>query len=330
MRFKIRNRFVVAFVTGLILVAGTAFGQTAPKGPAFDVATVKPSAPLDMAKLAQQIQAGQAPNLGPNIGPSQATFNYMSLKELIALAYHLKPFQVTGPEWLASQRFDITAKMPDGASKDDAPAMLQALLKERFALVSHMDNQEHPVLALVVGKDGPKMKKATITPTAINENTPLKTGEMTMNSADGPIRVTRSADGTAVMNMGAKGIVTQRMDPATKTLHVDSDGLTMAGFADELTRVLQMGGTSNRQVVDQTGLKGYYQASLEISLADLLNIMKSQGVDMPTGGGDISSDGDNGSSVYQSVQALGLKLVSSKAKVDQLVVDSVSKTPTEN
>ena len=325
-----RNRSLVAFVAGLMLVAGSSIAQTATTGPAFDVAVIKPSAPLDMAKLAQQVQAGQMPNLGPKIGDSQATFNYMSLKDLIALAYKLKPFQVTGPEWLGSQRFDITAKLPEGSSKKDVPEMLQALLKDRFALVSHMDRQEHPVLGLVVGKDGPKMKKATVTPQAIDESTPLKTGEMTVNSADGPIRMTRTADGGATMNMGAKGMMTQRMDVATRSLRIESDGVTMAGFADQLTQVLQMGGSSARQVVDQTGLTGFYQVSLEVSLADLMNLAKSQGVDIPADVTVALSDGDGGTSVYRSVQALGLKLQSSKAKVEQLVVDSVSKAPSGN
>ena len=325
-----RNRFFIGFMASLVLVAGTSFGQTATTGLAFDVATVKPSAALDMVKLAKQVQAGEMPNLGPKIGDSQATFNYMTLKDLIALAYKLKPFQVAGPEWMGSQRFDITAKLPEGSSKSDAPSMLQALLKDRFALVSHMDRQEHPVLALVVGKDGPKMKTATTTPAAIDESTPLKAGEMTVNSPDGPIRMTRGGDGSVVMNMGAKGTMTQRMDMTTRTLRIDSDGVTMAGFADELTQVLQMGGASSRQVVDQTGLKGYYQVGLEVSLADLMNMAKAQGIDVPAGGGSLASEGDGGSSVYQSVQTLGLKLQSRKAKVDQLVVDSVSKTPTGN
>jgi uncharacterized protein (TIGR03435 family) len=130
--------------------------------------------------------------------------------------------------------------------------------------------------------------------------------------------------------MGLKGTMRQRMDMSAKSLHIDSDGVTMAGFADQLTQVLQMGGTSSRQVVDQTGLQGYYQVSLEVSLADLMNMMKSQGVDIPTGGAGLASDGDSGSSVYQSVQSLGLKLQSTKAKVSQLVVENVSKTPTGN
>ena len=35
---------------------------------------------------------------------------------------------------MSTERFDIEAKMPDGASKDDAPAMLRTLLEERFRL----------------------------------------------------------------------------------------------------------------------------------------------------------------------------------------------------
>ena len=38
--------------------------------------------------------------------------------------------------------------------------MLQALLADRFKLKVHRETQEHPVLALVVGKNGPKMTES--------------------------------------------------------------------------------------------------------------------------------------------------------------------------
>ena len=319
-----RKQFVMALVLALALALGSAFGQA---GVAFDVATVKPAAALDMQKIAADVQAGKMPNLGPRVNGSQATFNYMTLKELIAYAYKLKSYQVTGPDWMATQRFDIAAKLPEGASRDDAPAMLQALLKERFALVAHTDRSEHPVLALVVGKDGPKMKAATVTPVAIDESSPLKSGEMTVNTSDGPARVTRSADGTTVINMGAKGTMTQKLDMNTKVLHIDSDGTTMAGFANQLTQVIQMGGTSSRQVVDQTGLTGYYQVAIEVSLADLMNMAKQQGVDVPAA---MTADADNGASVYDSVKTLGLRLQPGKAMVDQVVVTGAVKVPVGN
>jgi uncharacterized protein (TIGR03435 family) len=153
-----RTFSLFTFVAGAALVTGVACAQTAADRSAFDVASVKPAAPLDMAKLAADAQAGKMPKLGARIEGSRAEFTYVALKELIAYAYKVKSYQISGPDWLTTQRFDIVAKLPDGASKDDAPKMLQALLAERFKLTAHRDNQEHPVLGLVVGKGGPKMK----------------------------------------------------------------------------------------------------------------------------------------------------------------------------
>ena len=166
----------------LLLLAPAAFCQTAPSNLTFEVATVKPSPPLDMAKLAAEMQAGRMPRFGPHVDAAQAEYNYMSLKDLIANAYKVKAYQITGPAWLATERFDIVAKMPDGASKDDAPKMLQALLEERFKLAAHRDTQEHPVLALVVGKDGPKLKESPAAAEPIDENAPLKPGETKIDS----------------------------------------------------------------------------------------------------------------------------------------------------
>jgi len=293
-----------------------------------------------MAKLAAEVRAGKMPKFGPNVNASRAEYIYMSLKDLIAIAYKVKPYQITGPAWLPTERFDIEAKMPDGASKDDAPGMLVSLLEERFKLVAHRDNQEHPVLALMVGKDGPKLKESPATTEPIDENAPLKPGEMKIEGPDGQIRVTRNADGSSTMNMGKKGTITQRMDMQSQTITLESSNVTMAGFADMLTNMLQMGGGGGRQVVDMTGLKGSYQVAVEISLADAMAAARAQGIGppmAPPGGGaagaspaSAASDPGGGSTVFASVKKLGLKLEPTKAKVEQLIIDHVEKTPTEN
>jgi uncharacterized protein (TIGR03435 family) len=208
--------------------------------------------------------------------------------------------------------------------------MLQALLRDRFKVTAHRDTQEHPVLALVVAKGGPKMKAATEIPTAIDDSVPLKPGESKMDTPDGPIRISLHPDGSSVMNMGAKGIVTQKMDMQTKTMHIDSNATTMTGFVDMLTQIMQMGGSTSRQVVDMTDLKGYYQVSLEISLAQLMEMARSQGMNIPMPADGPASDPGGGLSIFESVQALGLKLEQRKAPVEQLVLDTVEKTPTEN
>ena len=321
------------WIRGCVLVVALIMTYTAQGQATFEVATVKPAAPLDMAKIAAAMQAGQAPKIGPHVEGGRAQYTYMALRELIALAYNIKPYQVTGPDWLATTRFDINAKMPEGAPKDAAPAMLQTLLKERFKLTAHPSREEQPVLALVVAKSGPKLKPATEAPTPIDENTPLKPGEIKMDSLDGPMRVKVNSDGSTTMNMGVKGIFVQKMDMQTKTLHIQSSAITMAGFADMLTRVTQMGGSSSRQVVDMTSLKGYYEVNLDISLAEILAMAKASGIDLPARAGEASSgasDQDSGQSVLESVQELGLRLEGRKASVNRLVIDSVAKTPTEN
>ena len=178
----------------------------------------------------------------------------------------------------------------------------------------------------------------------IDENAPLKPGEMKFDSPNGPIRVSRNADGSNTINMGARGTMTTRVDMQSQMITLESSSVTMAGFADRLTSMLQMGGGSTRQVVDMTDLKGNYQVVVEISLADAIAAARAQGM-MPIGpgGGGLAggggagaspaaaaSDPGGGSSIYASVKNLGLKLEPRKAKVDQLVIDHVEKTPTED
>jgi len=60
------------------------------------------------------------------------------LRELIPLAYDIRPFQLVGPDWLGAQRFDIVATLSAGATQEQVPHMLQALLTERFKLTAHL------------------------------------------------------------------------------------------------------------------------------------------------------------------------------------------------
>lgn len=349
-----RIQFGLKFVAGLLLATGAALAQTAAatqapplaastaaKDLTFDVASVRPSAPLDMAKLQAQVQAGKMPNFGMHLDGLRAEYNYMSLKELIVAAYKVKPYQVTAPDWMATERYDIVARMPEGSNKDDAAAMLKSLLQERFKLQAHMESQERPVLALVVAKGGPKLKDSP-TPEPIDETTPLKPGERKLDLPDGPARITQNLDPgkgmTAVVNMGTRGTYTQKIDVATQAIQINGTGVSMSGFVDMLSQIMQIGGTASKQVVDETGLTGHYEVSLNLSLADLIAAARSQGLNMPGGNaggsgggtGEASDPGGAGSTVYASVEKHGLKLEPKKAVVQQLVVTNAEKTPTEN
>ena len=269
--------------TCLAFTAIAAFAQTKPT---FEVATVKPSAPMDMAKMVAAVQAGGKMPIGATIDSRRAEYLYLDLKTLLTYAYGVKPYQITGPDWMSTQRFDIIAKMPDGSTKEDAPKMLQSLLEDRFKLTTHRTTAEHPVLALVVGKGGPKMKASAEKPVPIDETTPLKPGEMKMDSPEGPIRMkVDMATQSSVIDMGLKGKMTYKMNPATQALHMDFNMTTMDGFADMVTQLLtQLGGAGGgRQIVNQTGIKGNYDASFEISLVEIIAMAKSAGMDVPGG-----------------------------------------------
>jgi uncharacterized protein (TIGR03435 family) len=350
-----RERIRAGVVVGLLLASGAGFGQASPavKNAAdtskaasnltFDVASVRPSPPLDMQKLQADMQAGKMPNFGMHINGLRAEYNYLTLKELISVAYKVKPYQVSGPAWMGTEHFDIVAKMPEGSKKEDAPAMLQALLVERFKLGVHRETQEHPVLALVVGKGGPKMKESPGEAPPLDLDAPLKPGEMQMDTPDGPARMTIDPKGGgATMNMGTRGTIKYGMDPQTMLLQMTSSKTTMTALADMLTQMMtQMGGGSGRQVLDMTGLKGNYEVSLEFSLADMVAAARAQGLDVPGGAAgagatpkegiaQASDPGGGGSTVYRSVEALGLKLDQRKAPVEQIIVDNAEKAPTEN
>lgn len=330
------NRYARCFnaLFCLVLVAAAASAQTKP---AFEVATVKPSA-TDITQLATQAQSGQLPRLGPRVDGARAEYIFMTVKQLMVLAYGVKLYQISGPDWINNQRFDIAAKVPDGASKDDIPKMLQSLLEERFKLVLHRETKEHPVMALVVGKGGPKMKESPEAPKPLDLNAPLAPGERQIDGPDGPVRMTRTPGGGATMNMGERGTVTYGVDPATRSLKIDANQVTMSGFADLLTSLsIASGGL---QVNDMTGLKGHYQVAISFSLEDLQNIARSQGFSVPnrppeaSGAagipGDAASTPAGSSTLVEAVQSMGLKLESRKAMVEQLVIDQIEKTPTAN
>src|ERR1700687_2395223 len=135
------------------VAAVAAFGQQ----PAFEVAAIRAAAPI----TPEMITSGKL-HVGMKIDAGRVDIGFFSLHELIPLAYDVKSFQLVGPAWLSAQRFDILAKMPDGATKEQVPAMLRALLEERFKLVAHRENREQQVYSLEVAKNGVKFKEAPV------------------------------------------------------------------------------------------------------------------------------------------------------------------------
>src|SRR5689334_19123490 len=115
----------------------------------FEVASVKPHAPGNPRAMMVADASGRFTAVG------------ISLAMLIRTTYGLQEDQVIGPEWLRSERFDVTAKAADGTSPTAMGPMLQALLADRFQLTSHRETRELPVFAIVKargdGQLGPRL-----------------------------------------------------------------------------------------------------------------------------------------------------------------------------
>ena len=135
-------------VTGLaVATACAACGQSAATQLSFEVASIKPN---DSGMTRMRGDAGRL------------DYSSVSLKLIIQRAYGVQLYQVSGPDWMASTRFDVVAKLPAGAKQFNVPEMLQSLLAERFKVAIHRETRELPIYALVVGKNGPKMKESVV------------------------------------------------------------------------------------------------------------------------------------------------------------------------
>src|SRR3984885_5537627 len=122
-----RNFAIVVFVA---FAVDAAIPQPPAKLPEFEVASVRPSK-----------QDGLIENHTPslNVEPGRnVNFANISLRDLIMLAYGVGPPQITGPDFI-TDRFDVIAKVPSDAKKEQIPQMLQALLAQRFKLAFHRD-----------------------------------------------------------------------------------------------------------------------------------------------------------------------------------------------
>ena len=62
-----------------------------------------------------------------------------------------------GPDWVASDTWDLNAKTDKQATTDDLRLMLEDLLAERFQLKLRRDTKELPAYILSVDKSGPKL-----------------------------------------------------------------------------------------------------------------------------------------------------------------------------
>jgi uncharacterized protein (TIGR03435 family) len=265
-----------------LLMLGLAFALQAAGDPRFEVASIKASDPNPSNPMF----------IGMSADGAMVTYTNITLRDCIQGAYRARDFQIVGPDWMTSVRFEIRAKLPQGASSDQIPEMLQALLAERFRLEIRHDTKDQNVYALLVGDGGAKLKPAE---RKADDNSPRALGP------DGKPR--------ALMMFGyLPGGVAITAPSASPT--------SLVGLMSRFTA---------RPVVDMTGIAGQYDFKLTFAP----EIIGPNAGALP-GSDSAATSVETAPSLFDAVKQYGLRLEARKAPVEMFVVTHLEKTPTEN
>ncbi len=145
---------------------------------------------------------------------------------VLRIAYRMQDYRIVGaPAWFSSDRYDIAAKADDNPPPSQ-PALLQALLADRFHLAVHNETREQTTFALVLAKPNAPPK---LTPSDFDCSAPR------------PL-----PDPTRTPNCGTR--INQGM--------LSGRAITIAQLATSLAPFL------GRFTIDQTGLTGRFDVEL--------------------------------------------------------------------
>jgi uncharacterized protein (TIGR03435 family) len=214
-------------------------------------------------------------------------------------------FQAELPNWVQTTSYDIEARAGGSPTKDDMRLMMKSLLEERFHFVIHRSMREAPVYALVLVKPGtlgPRLKH---------------------HPADDPdcagTKLTKTTNGTDATCGASSPIVAETPgDFAAVGYNMSMNEIAInLGRGAGLGRVAYLAG---RRVVDQTGLPGAYDYTLEFAPEQELSAGPDTIADSKPGGPSFTEAMKN---------QLGLKLVPEKLPVEVIVVDRIER-PSEN
>jgi uncharacterized protein (TIGR03435 family) len=308
----------------LVLFAGVcvaAFAQT----PAmrFETASIRPSqgprAEDEANPSFRAYRKGKAPSFCMVCISGTHYDNYgTALKVLIANSYGIDPRLVTGPAWLDDQdtSFVIHATMREGSTRPQVQQMVKALLEERFHLEAHTATVEQVGYALVVAKNGPKLKPA-------REMDRSECAQWTESiPTDGKpnlmCRIPAAEGGFAGTILMTNSHFGPTRNSSSRTeagveWHAEYFRITMALLTERLGIALSTvsagmaGAGSVVRVVDHTGIAGEWDVVIDRESGDLA---------LP--------------SVNGSLERQGLRLEKMMAPVETLVVDRVDRVPTAN
>jgi bla regulator protein BlaR1 len=275
----------------------------------FEVASIK------LAEPGKRIESNLALNIDNEpIPPGGRLVVQGNLSDLILFAYKLMPTREQEqimllhlPKWVANDNFVIEAKAAGNPTKDQMRIMMQALLADRFKVALHFETQEAPVMALVLdkpGKIGPRLRPhADGLPCDAKWTPPPDSGSPSV------------APGGFMPTCGP----IQAIGGPNRTVLLGARDVTIQNFADYVG-ILPPASDFGRPIVDETGLKGTFDFSL--------NWMHVRSGSSAAG---TEAQLDEGGPSFEDAlkDQLGLKLKPTKAAIQVLIIDHVER-PSEN
>jgi uncharacterized protein (TIGR03435 family) len=241
------------------------------------------------------------------------------LKGLIGEAFRIDERLMIAPDWLnrpEGTMFAIHAIMPEGATREQIPDMLRALLEERFHLVAHLAPAEQTGYELVVAKNGPKLKppreldRSTCEPWVpsipLRDGSPHLICQSTREESDRTVRI--------AMNLNTEfGPMLSAMSRGeTLEVHTEYFRITMPQLAERLA-------------VDLSTPEGMPQGGTVVQVMDKTGIEAASYVVVDKSWGDLAL-----STVSASLEKQGLHLERTTVQTEKLIVDKVDRVPTEN
>ena len=297
------------FIALTALAYGLAYGQSTKKKLAFDAASVKPGNPAG-GPFAMTIG-------GPGTkDPGRIRYSNTSLRTILLLAYGVDNFQIEGPGWMETERFDIDATMPAETTKEQFGEMLRNLLVERFKIVTHRTTRLLPAYTLVVARTGLKMAQSV--PAAV-----VPEGGASA-AAVAPGQFDHDRDGFPKLPPGGPPNMLQFV--VLNRARLEGRLQTVADLADRLSYLLSY------PVADGTALTGKYDFRLTFATEGTA-LTKATGPPLPPPGGDVpvANPGEPPPDLFSAVQSqLGLKLEKGRAAVEVIVIDRVERIPAAN
>jgi uncharacterized protein (TIGR03435 family) len=295
-------RLLAAFVIASALAA-----QAPDQPTAFEVASIKPTPP---PVPGQGTSMGMTGGPGTN-DPTRYSCHNCSLAMLITRAYDIKGFQLIAPDWAIRTRFEVTAKVPEGATNEQWRLMLQSLLAERFKLVIHRDQKEMQLYEMLVAKGGAKLKKSAPDPRDDDASPPPAFGKGGRAELD--------KEGYPIIPKGCKSCMIVESDKARMVGEDATVGEIAGRFSNQLGKLVR----------DATGIEGKYD--FDLTWGQTMAARTAPGGDANTPLGNTPQEMDFGQMMIAAIQSqLGLRLELKKGMVEIIVVDHAEKTPTEN